>query len=696
MSGRATKQKVLVTMGDRNYLPQVKQLFSSAYHFGGWDGDFLFIANDVPEHELKWFKSRNIIIKEFQHRDHPSTEWFPPVYLNAFEVFTPFFKQWKQVVFIEGDIIIQGSLDTLARVKGFAAVPDIVFPKLENQFLSRTEIISGIQRLTLRKNSQLDAPSSLQLLKELKVKYDLSQTAFNAGVFALSTDIISPSLYKNLNNTAARFAQISAYGMQGAFNLVFANKWQKLPILFNYCFNLTSNDPQKRIVSNKAPVLHFASSEKLDKPWNDPASLYYKTWHQYLQLADDIGKKRVDPSPANLSLIWAHILSLFYKLQMYKNAIQTGLSRFKDQVRNSKLINTFFSLRLSIFLFIARILTEGAILLQIFFEKSHPPKSNPFPHAKIYYVVSKKDFVITIFSILSLNHFIPNLNYRLYFDFNPNFFHRFVIEKLLTKRVRVSLLETSEVENTIFPELKNFSYAKAFFDYGWSGKKFFIPLFLEKTGQSLLIDSDTLFFDKPTEIVEWLKKNSKKMGFLSDYAHFSVISFPETDFILNRPHTVKYFNSGLLLFSLPHFHKNVSMRQIDDFIKMILQLNGQRRDIDHHANIELKFVFPLIEQSLHTLIAEVIPSFRLNKERYQVFPEHKFLGKEVSTAIFMHFTGDFYRYQIYRYLWVMLLEKVKRSIVLKQKRTNNQKPWYIFSREICIKCRHPFSRVEVV
>ncbi len=689
------KDKLLVTMGDGNYLSQVKQLFSSAYHFGGWDGDFLFIVNKAPKEELKWFRSHNIIVKQLQHRDHPSTKWFPSVYLNAFDVFTPYFKKWKQVVFIESDIIIQGSLDYLTKVKGFAAVSDIAFPKLENQFLSRTEIISGIKRSTLRKNLQLDMSSSLQLLKELKIEYDLNQTAFNAGVFALSTDIINLSLHKRLINTSARFAQISAYGMQGAFNLVFTKKWQKLPMLFNYCYNLTSSDSQKRIVSSKAPVLHFASSEKIDKPWNNPESIYYDKWLNNLKLADSIGKNRAKYPLKHNSLFLINILSIFYKLQIKKNFIQADFYQLKKLFYKSKIVATFFVVRFSVFLFIARIISEFAILLQIIFEKSYLSKPSSFSEAKIYYVISKRDFFISIFSMLSLNHFIPGLRYYLYFDFSLNHFNKFIIEKLFTKRVRISILKIREVEDKILPEIKNFSYAKAFFNYGWSGKKFFIPLFFEKNGKSILIDSDTLFVEKPTEILEWLKNKSNKMGFLSDYANFSVISFPETDFILKRPHTVEHLNSGLLMFSLPLFHRHISVKKIDDFIKLILQLNEQRRDYDHHANIELKLVFPIIEQSLHVLIAEIIPSFRLDKNRYQVFPEHKLLGKSITPVVFMHFTGDFYRYQMYKYLLTMVLKKTKRLILNKQKSPKDERPWYIFSKSICINCHHPASRTEV-
>jgi hypothetical protein len=37
-------KKLLVTLADEKYIDQAKQLFSSAYWNGGWDGDFMLLS----------------------------------------------------------------------------------------------------------------------------------------------------------------------------------------------------------------------------------------------------------------------------------------------------------------------------------------------------------------------------------------------------------------------------------------------------------------------------------------------------------------------------------------------------------------------------------------------------------------------------------------------------------------------------
>jgi len=47
------KKHLLVTLANENYINQAKQLFSSAYFNGGWDGDYLLLAHEIPENKLK-------------------------------------------------------------------------------------------------------------------------------------------------------------------------------------------------------------------------------------------------------------------------------------------------------------------------------------------------------------------------------------------------------------------------------------------------------------------------------------------------------------------------------------------------------------------------------------------------------------------------------------------------------------------
>ncbi|HZL42655.1 MAG TPA: hypothetical protein VFD66_05190, partial [Verrucomicrobiae bacterium] len=52
-----------MTLADRNFLPQAKQLFSSVYWNAGWAGDYMLLAHEVPEDQLQWFQDKGILIR---------------------------------------------------------------------------------------------------------------------------------------------------------------------------------------------------------------------------------------------------------------------------------------------------------------------------------------------------------------------------------------------------------------------------------------------------------------------------------------------------------------------------------------------------------------------------------------------------------------------------------------------------------
>jgi hypothetical protein len=58
------KDSVIVTLADKNYVDQAKQLFSSVYWNAGWKGDYLLLSSGIPEEELKWFRNKGIIVYE--------------------------------------------------------------------------------------------------------------------------------------------------------------------------------------------------------------------------------------------------------------------------------------------------------------------------------------------------------------------------------------------------------------------------------------------------------------------------------------------------------------------------------------------------------------------------------------------------------------------------------------------------------
>jgi lipopolysaccharide biosynthesis glycosyltransferase len=256
------KKSLLVTLANEKYLDQAKQLFSSAYWNGGWKGDYMLLAHEIPESKLKWFKEKGILIKKCRPLDSPDMR------LSKFYIFTEELKKWKNIVFLDSDIIVIASLEDLSKVKGFYAVQDLL-PKIKDQFQFKYK--------------------DKQLYNNLKAKYKIKEPLFNSGVMALSTDIITKKDFSILK-TLSIYQKISHPGEQGILNLLFYKQWKMLPSAYN--FNpfmlkhpfLTKKDPKI-----KGIVLHFPGSRK---PWNSKYSFYYRLWEKNLKKAESINLKK--------------------------------------------------------------------------------------------------------------------------------------------------------------------------------------------------------------------------------------------------------------------------------------------------------------------------------------------------------------------------------------------------------------------
>ena len=93
------RRNLLVTLADKNYIQQAKQLFSSVYWNAGWKGDYLLLAHEIPEDELKWFTDKKFLVKKCTPLcDQKTGEFnYPPVIFDKFYLFTPEFKKWNNI-----------------------------------------------------------------------------------------------------------------------------------------------------------------------------------------------------------------------------------------------------------------------------------------------------------------------------------------------------------------------------------------------------------------------------------------------------------------------------------------------------------------------------------------------------------------------------------------------------------------------
>ncbi|MBN1389802.1 MAG: hypothetical protein JXA22_04065 [Candidatus Thermoplasmatota archaeon] len=261
--------EVIVTLSDAGYILQAKQLFSSVYHNSGWKGDYLLLAQEIKKDDLTWFMERGIIVRPISKMHTGSFSKHPSTILGKFHLFSPEFKRWKKVIFLDADIIVEASLDGLKEVEGFNAVPDIHFKSLQDQF---------------RGQNKLSGEKEKTAYKDLERMYDIEQPAFNSGVMSFDTKIIAnDNMFNLLMDLHSRFGPI-ANSDQSILNLFFYKTWNRLPLFFNNYFPYRRPTWKPRYIPTDSIIQHFL----WDKPWTRDDRYFDRKWRLNLARAKDI------------------------------------------------------------------------------------------------------------------------------------------------------------------------------------------------------------------------------------------------------------------------------------------------------------------------------------------------------------------------------------------------------------------------
>jgi len=247
---------LLVTLADENYVKQTKQLFSSVYWNAGWKGDYMLLSHNIPEKELKWFRKRGIIVRKCKSlcNKKAGVERHPPLVLDKFYLFTPKFKKWKNIVYLDSDIIVRASVEELTKIKGFAA-PRSTLGSLANEFVRKNE-------------------ADRKLFNNIKKNYDIKEKPFCTGIVVFSTDIIKKDTFSKLMWLFNQFGKISRVGEEGAVNLFFHKNWKELPFFYNVFVSQMMEDYDIKPENIKGKILHFIGSGK------DGRKEYYRAWHK--------------------------------------------------------------------------------------------------------------------------------------------------------------------------------------------------------------------------------------------------------------------------------------------------------------------------------------------------------------------------------------------------------------------------------
>ena len=267
------KKNVLVTLADANYVEQAKQLFSSVYWNAGWDGDYLLLAHEIPEEKLLWFRNKGIFVYEcipFKKKSIKSR--YPSTVASKFYLFDEFFKRWKKIIFLDGDIIVTGSLDELKNTQGFSAKSD--FGMLDLDWQTNYDF----RKVNLNREQMLR--------NKLTNLYDMNSVSFNSGVMVIDSDIIESDSLDKLLVLWNEYKDLSLFGEQLVLNLFMYGNWKQLPNRFN-CYILNLNSRQSRFFLHSgtvSPILHFVGKTKV---WHKK-NLFTPIWKSNLVRAESI------------------------------------------------------------------------------------------------------------------------------------------------------------------------------------------------------------------------------------------------------------------------------------------------------------------------------------------------------------------------------------------------------------------------
>jgi len=259
------KRDLIVTLANKDYVSQAKQLFSSVYYNAGWSGDYMLLAYDVSDADLKWFRTRGVLVKECDRIPNRIKGLWGDIIVCKLYLFTPEFKQWARVVYVDADTIVRAPLSDILNVAQLSAVRDgFLGNRLIDQFVHPREF----------------APDVFGRFVD---KFNVNVTSFNSGFFVFNTNIVTDGTFGDLMRLLEEYQDVFKpwNGDQPVLNLYFYSAWKELPITYNLDFRDFNYVRRERL---HPIVLHFIED---NKPWNQD-NPFYAEWKSNLDEADDI------------------------------------------------------------------------------------------------------------------------------------------------------------------------------------------------------------------------------------------------------------------------------------------------------------------------------------------------------------------------------------------------------------------------
>lgn len=281
----------------------------------------------------------------------------------------------------------------------------------------------------------------------------------------------------------------------------------------------------------------------------------------------------------------------------------------------------------------------------------------------VYIPTSSHYFFLSIVAMLSLNYFVPGLQYVFLHDNSLNKY-----QKNSIKKISLQIKDIGSFSKKLSDKIEGYPYLSALANSDWFGKKFLIPILSSPQNKIIVLDSDTIFLKSPKQIINWINDKTKSNLYVPDYANFVTLSKIEAQKITGKESLKNNFNSGLLCINLNKYWDIHTLEQVESYLKQMIGFLNQRLIRDHYRKIEIKYFAQMIEQSMYWLTLNNTKLAQFSND-YQLLFNPKY-PKDLQPT-FVHFTPDDGEKTIeYKYLIQSLLLSIKTK-------TKSNKPWYI-------------------
>ncbi len=247
---------VIAIVANDAYLPQVKSLMVNCRRHGNWQGDFCLVsAQDCNPPDLE---SRGIYVMQA-----PDATWSM---FTKFHIFSDYFKEWKRVLCLDCDILIQGDLNEAC--DGMAEK----FPAILFDGSSDGSIVHNWKHFDALYGDGPEAHP--ELYDKMREQFPhIDKQILTADVIFFSPETVPSGTVAALQSTAEEFLGANRGRIdQPVYNLVLYDKMA--PITKDFCTWFAFDDPGNRVPNeakgwrgDEAPaILHYWN---MYAPWLD-------------------------------------------------------------------------------------------------------------------------------------------------------------------------------------------------------------------------------------------------------------------------------------------------------------------------------------------------------------------------------------------------------------------------------------------